>query len=397
MSSGSNAAVPSWLTASATPTHFASVIRVLSSREEARKRERFLSRLFTHAQLQSYQALSEELPPTYLPHYSVSISTNPSNRCNNRYADIHAYDRTRVILGREGGDAENHAGEQYLNASWVRELFGGKWWIATQAPLPNTSRTFLSMMLTPVTNPLDPSLTPSRIRTVVQLSLNVESGRRKADPYFPGTVGESMVLSSPSPTSSGGDQGLPPPLRITLTDQERIAEAHCVRSIVSVQPLSSKSAPSGPVVFQHLLYDAWPDHGVPSRKDSAALLAFMRLVDRTNKQPINTLDSNTDIDPPIVAGCSAGIGRTGSFIAITSILRRYGLLSGPSQLPASSASVSDHPSLPSAPLGPMPDELKDDLVALEVDSLREQRPGMVERKEQLAFIYEMLISAFRGS
>jgi protein-tyrosine phosphatase len=77
---------------------------------------------------------------------------------------------------------------------------GGKWWIATQAPLPRTIHPFLSLFLSPISNPLDPSLGQFSVRTIVQLTRDVEAGRKKADPYFPTVVGTSTVVN-PEPGS----------------------------------------------------------------------------------------------------------------------------------------------------------------------------------------------------
>ena len=61
-------------------------------------------------------------PETHKNHYSASIGMkNPEE---NNYDEIVPYDRTLVIVGG-----------RYLNADWVRELYGGHWWIATQGPI----------------------------------------------------------------------------------------------------------------------------------------------------------------------------------------------------------------------------------------------------------------------
>ncbi|KAL1738369.1 protein-tyrosine phosphatase-like protein, partial [Schizophyllum fasciatum] len=112
-----------------------------------------------------------------LEHYAVTVGCDPSNEQHNRYVQLEPYDRTRVIAPGASG--------RYLNANWVLEKYGGKWWIATQAPLPHTSHAFLSLITEPVAVLQRDELPPTRVRTVVQLTQNMEGGRRKAHPYFP--------------------------------------------------------------------------------------------------------------------------------------------------------------------------------------------------------------------
>lgn len=205
---------------------------------------------------------------------------------------------------------------------------------------------------------------------MVQLTRVVEGGLRKAHSYFPSDVGQSLVHAP-----EAGHPGAA--LRVTLVESADIAEACCVRSTVSIS-LEGDEKP--PVTFQHLLYTAWPDQGVPELEDQKSLMAFIRLVDSTNRQR-----TSDDPDPPILVGCSAGVGRTGTFIAISSLLRAHGFLpraSSPSPLSLSS------------PLGPLPDAFNEDLVGREVDSLREQRPAMVQQTSQLGLIYTLLEAAF---
>ena len=57
-------------------------------------------------------------------------------------------------------------------------------------------------------------------------------------------------------------------------------------------------------------FTAWPDHGVPEH--SAPFLQFIKRI-----HMLNTPDSG-----PIVTHCSAGVGRTGAFIVIDSMLER---------------------------------------------------------------------------
>ena len=75
-------------------------------------------------------------------HYDIRVGWTGANIGENRYKDIIPFDRTRVTVSVDG-----HPEGRYLNANWVRELHGGMWWIASQAPLPNTAHAFLGLFV----------------------------------------------------------------------------------------------------------------------------------------------------------------------------------------------------------------------------------------------------------
>ncbi|KAJ6520183.1 protein-tyrosine phosphatase-like protein [Mycena sanguinolenta] len=341
--------LPLWLSRSQSPSYQKSIQHTLGRRENTRTAVRSLY-------LRGLDP-PRQIPRQLFDYYSIAVGCNEPDQ--NRYSDIQPYDRTLVT-------------QRYLNASWCLENFGHKWWIAAQAPLPASAHSFLSLIRQHITLPIPmpQSSQSTRVRTVVQLTQFTEGGRRKAHSYFPTVVGQSVV-HYPEPGYSGAA------LRATLVESVDIADACCIKSTVSI---SSEGDGSYPVTFHHLFYTAWPDHGVPELEDQAKLLAFLRLVDTTNRQP-----SSQDPDPPIIVGCSAGVGRTGTFIAISSLLRAHGFL------PA-----ANFPSMLSLspPLGPLPAAFAEDLVGQEVDLLREQRPSMVQRSSQLELIYVLLAQAF---
>ncbi|KAF9257093.1 phosphatases II [Marasmius fiardii PR-910] len=367
----SSPTIPQWLAKSRDSSHIQFALRTLKLREDSRTRAAYAS--IPH-KTGSFRAVLQNISKSTSEFYSITAGHDDLNQRRNRYIDVVPYDRTRVVVNDQGCCGTSSSGS-YLNADWVLERFGGKWWIASQAPLPNTSHTFLSLISKPVSPPLlsGSSDHKSRVRTVVQLTQNVEEGRRKAHPYFPDSVGHRIVVPPE-------DDSLGPLFEVALLEHEVIDDACCICSTVSFTPLSPPNA--APIMFKHLLYHAWPDRGVPNPENRAGLLAFAKLVDKTNRQETDP----DDPDPPMIVGCSAGIGRTGSFIALCSLLRSHGIL----QPPAKATSVDD--ALPPSPLGDLPDSLKEDEVVREVDSLREQRPGMVQRPEQLLVIYEILMS-----
>jgi len=372
----SQAPVPLWLQNAYKQEHINNAWRILTDRERSRVRAKLL--LASPQPAPTIQFPSGGHPrENATDHYSVALGCSPELRFCNRYSDILPYDRSRVDVGG-----------RYLNGNWVRELAGGRWTISTQAPLPNTAHEFLSLIAglhSPFSPPEEPALSFSRARTVVQLARNVESGRQKAHPYFPSHTGESSIIRPTQGTSEL------PPLRVTLVKSETVESAQCVTSTVSVTPIvAGVSSPA--VIFRHLLYGAWPDHGIPEPDDRAGLLNFIRLVDRVNKD-VRGLEGTADAEPPVMVHCSAGIGRSGAFIALCSLLRSNGLLYSPSSQPVERVPPRRPPPLSQSPLGPLPESISWDEVAQEIDSLREQRPGMVERPEQAQLVYEVLLAA----
>lgn len=374
--------LPEWLRIAITSDKYLEhAIEITAARERKRENARDATRHNNERNNRyrlkvSPSQVLNRIPNDHIEHYRVEVGSRPEHLSHNRYYAIEPYDRTRVVV-------DGH----YLNANWVRELHGGRWWIATQAPLPRTIHPFLSLFYQQDTAP-PPQLAPrsdaigGRVRTVVQLTLATEGGRSKAYPYFPPDVGDSYVVPSP-------DNVTVPCYKITLEAQRTIDEAHCVQSSLRLAQCDDHGQNEGKSVkFTHLLFMSWPDHGIPeSPEEKAALITFVRHVATVNR---SVTEEGEHPDPPIVVGCSAGVGRTGSFIALSSVLRSHGLL-----LPVYPPSTKhDFPPLPESPLGPLPPEIQEDAVASEVDSLREQRPAMVQRWEQMSLVYELVYSVY---
>lgn len=70
-------------------------------------------------------------------------------------------------------------------------------------------------------------------------------------------------------------------------------------------------AETDPLVVIHYHFSAWPDHGVPA--DKSCLIHFIKRV-RKNHPYYNT--------PPLIVHCSAGVGRSGTFIVLDSMMQQ---------------------------------------------------------------------------
>lgn len=164
--------------------------------------------------------------------------------------------------------------------------------------------------------------------------------------------------------------------------------------------------------------------GVP--ESATHLLRFIQRVHATNAQAAREACGSGVADAPILLHCSAGVGRTGTFIAISSLLPVLALQAR-GELPA--------PTSPTArselahPLGPYPaDELLQssdsnsaaaragagagssspataaaaaradarDFVGATIDGLRDQRTTMAQTSEQVAWVFDCLREAWRS-
>ena len=66
-----------------------------------------------------------------------------------------------------------------------------------------------------------------------------------------------------------------------------------------------------PLTVTHLHYTAWPDHGVPQNA-----MSLINFIHRVRKQHPVTLDQ------PLLVHCSAGVGRTGTFILLDAMIQQ---------------------------------------------------------------------------
>ncbi|XP_073084642.1 receptor-type tyrosine-protein phosphatase delta isoform X23 [Manis javanica] len=193
------------------------------------------------------------------------------NKPKNRYANVIAYDHSRVLLSA----IEGIPGSDYVNANYIDGYRKQNAYIATQGALPETFGDFWRMIW------------EQRSATVVMMTKLEERSRVKCDQYWPSRGTETHGL-----------------VQVTLLDTVELA-TYCVRTFALYKNGSSEKRE-----VRQFQFTAWPDHGVPEHP--TPFLAFLRRVKTCNPPDAG----------PMVVHCSAGVGRTGCFIVIDAMLER---------------------------------------------------------------------------
>ncbi|XP_027894926.1 receptor-type tyrosine-protein phosphatase S isoform X19 [Xiphophorus couchianus] len=193
------------------------------------------------------------------------------NKPKNRYANVIAYDHSRVLLSGIDGIP----GSDYINANYIDGYRKQNAYIATQGALPETFGEFWRMIW------------EQRSAIIVMMTKLEERSRVKCDQYWPTRGTETYGL-----------------IQITLLDTVELA-TYCVRTFALFKNGSSEKRE-----VRQFQFTAWPDHGVPEHP--TPFLAFLRRVKACNPPDAG----------PMVVHCSAGVGRTGCFIVIDAMLER---------------------------------------------------------------------------
>ncbi|XP_078417927.1 receptor-type tyrosine-protein phosphatase C [Cetorhinus maximus] len=229
-----------------------------------RRKQADESRLF----LAEFQSI-----PRVFSKFSVKEARRGCNTNKNRYVDILPYDYNRVQLSPVAGEQ----GSDYINASFIDGFNESRKYIAAQGPKEETSADFWKMVW-------------EQKATIIVMVTRCEEGKRpKCAQYWPNLDDES---------NSFGD------LTVRI-NEEKWCPDYVIRKLL----ISHKKEKNPEREVTHIQFIRWPDHGVP--EDPHLLLKL--------RQRVNAFRNL--FSGPIVVHCSAGVGRTGSYIGIDAMMQ----------------------------------------------------------------------------
>ncbi|UJR34076.1 hypothetical protein I4U23_021486 [Adineta vaga] len=264
----------------------------------------FMSKSFPEQRLREEY---EKLPTESL--YPKTLAFRPENKSKNRFNAIEPYDHSRVILRPLISDPSS----DYINASYIDGYRASKLYIAAQAPTETTLHDFIRMIW------------QLRIQSIIMVTRLFEDGKHKCIQYWP-DEGEKRIND----------------FRIRLDNEEKYAD-YTIRKFLIFNQSESTDA----LIVKQYHFLSWPDHGCLSL--STPLLDFRQRFRADYKS------SN-----PILVHCSAGVGRSGTFIALDALLEQA--------------------------------EHQDTLDILEfTHRMRQNRVYMIQTVEQYVFLYRTII------
>ncbi|KAJ5591097.1 Protein-tyrosine phosphatase catalytic [Penicillium hetheringtonii] len=277
------------------------------------------------------------------PDHPFALESDPRVKARNRYFNVQAWANCRIHLRVPEGECD------FINASPIvlRDTLTDeeRRYIATQGPKLGQLSHFWHMVFHE----------SKEIGVIVMLTRTFEAGREKCAQYFPLDSEQASIIltreeADPFVTDESEQQDDGVIGKVTLLESTFDEKAQSeVRKLELTIGSESK-------IIWHFLFAGWADYSKPEGNNREALLELIRLS-----------ASKSAPDNPRVVHCSAGVGRTGTFIALDHLLEE--LDSG--QL----LQVTDAESDP---------------VFETVNQMREQRMMMVYNEMQMQFIYEVL-------
>lgn len=218
-----------------------------------------------------------EMLPNRFSDRTTKNSDMKENSCKNRYPDIKAYDQTRVKLSPTNGNQST----DYINANFVIGYKERKKFICAQGPMETTINDFWRMIW------------EQHLEIIVMLTNLEEYNKSKCAKYWPERVFDSKQF---------GD------ISVKFTTERKTGD-YIIRSLdVTKSNLIGEEEDHRQITQYHYL--TWKDFMAPEHPHG--IIKFIR--------QINSVYSVQR--GPILVHCSAGVGRTGTLVALDSLVQQ---------------------------------------------------------------------------
>lgn len=201
---------------------------------------------------------------------SMDTAKAPANEAKNRYRNVLAYDHSRPLL-QDGQDGD------YINANYMPGFKNAKRYIAMQGPIPTSIVDTWRLIW------------QEKSECIIKVTREVEGGTLKCHKYWP-------------------DPNSDTPQKIALLGQIEVEHVETTANEIFITRKFKLRKGGEERNVTQFSYEVWPDHGVPVT--TREFLSF--------RDACKTVTDNTT--NPIVVHCSAGVGRTGTYITVDSVL-----------------------------------------------------------------------------
>ncbi|KAG1825499.1 protein-tyrosine phosphatase-like protein, partial [Suillus subaureus] len=298
---------------------------------------------------------SETLPSTPMQGaFPFSITAGVEKGAKNRYNHIWPFEHARVRIHDGHRPRDPSPADDYVNASYVQPLGTRKRYIATQGPLPATFVDFWTLVW------------EQNVHVIVMLTREIENAMVKCGTYWvESSYGplQLQLLNTSPPISPSTSSNTSANIGFFMSPHERDKGSKQPSMIVRTFALSHRGYPGiPPRKVTHLQYLDWPDMNVPD--DPRGVLELVKCVERATGIAAFALGCS----PPVLLHCSAGVGRTGGFIAVDALPRQL------------------HQDVSPAPL-----MSHNNPISTIVQDMREQRMSLCQSLRQYVFVHAAVI------